>query len=374
MKFNIHLALLLVAGLFVFSQHASAQVMSSFKVQGDSSKYYPVAFTDSAWDRNVASVLELGRSNVHTDYNAYGSLIATFRYHTTNGGHLSSFIDADIKQFNNIFVAGWRDVTNYVFSKTILIWLRGSATYYYRSQFNDKVTVYDGVANPLPFQEVNGPAHSYKTAIDNYVTTNGYSNTRSGYTTGNMGYSIANPSARIEIGAAPGWTTSGWGRAIKLWAGRAIEFEAGRKKFGIGASSDSILYFFSTDSDTSSLGVRCHMTISDNGNVGIGTVDPKSYKLAVEGTIGARRVKVTQSAWADFVFHKDYSLPSLQAIENYISKNGHLPDIPSEKEIKEEGLDVGEMNKLLLQKIEELTLHMIRQQKEIDELKQQLRK
>jgi hypothetical protein len=101
------------------------------------------------------------------------------------------------------------------------------------------------------------------------------------------------------------------------------------------------------------------------GNVGIGTTTTGSYKLAVEGTIGARRLKITQQAtWADFVFQSDYQLPPLQEVENYIKTNKHLAGIPSESEVKKEGIDVGEMNKLLLQKVEELTLYMIEEHKQ----------
>jgi len=100
------------------------------------------------------------------------------------------------------------------------------------------------------------------------------------------------------------------------------------------------------------------------GNLAIGTYNPGSYKLAVEGTIGARKVKVTQASWADFVFHPDYELPTLQEVERFIKANRHLPELPSAKEVESDGLDVGEMNKKLLQKIEELTLYMIEMKKE----------
>ncbi|RPD42255.1 hypothetical protein EG028_03485 [Chitinophaga barathri] len=104
------------------------------------------------------------------------------------------------------------------------------------------------------------------------------------------------------------------------------------------------------------------LRITAAGNVGIGVTSP-AYKLAVDGTIGARRVKVTQETWADFVFHAGYQLPSLYEWETYIRENGHLPEIPNEEEVRENGLDLGEMNKKLLQKVEELTLHLINQQK-----------
>lgn len=116
------------------------------------------------------------------------------------------------------------------------------------------------------------------------------------------------------------------------------------------------------------------------GNVGIGTtVPPIEFKLAVNGTIGARKVKVTQAAWSDFVFHDGYQLPSLMELETIVKKNKHLPGIPTEAEVVKDGVDVGEMNKLLLQKIEELTLYIIdlkkesiRQQEKIDKLEKKL--
>ncbi len=109
-----------------------------------------------------------------------------------------------------------------------------------------------------------------------------------------------------------------------------------------------------------------------SGSVGIGTnsfVDGSdTYKLSVEGRVRAHAVKV-YTDWADFVFEPSYNLPSLNEVENFIKTNGHLKDIPSAKEVEENGIEVGEMNKLLLQKIEELTLYVIKLQKEVDTLK-----
>jgi hypothetical protein len=111
------------------------------------------------------------------------------------------------------------------------------------------------------------------------------------------------------------------------------------------------------------------INVINTGNVGIGTTNPGTYKLAVEGTIGARKVQVKQTSWADFVFQPDYQLTPLHEVENYISTNKHLPGIPTAEEVQREGIDLGEMNKLLLQKMEELTLYIIEQQKQIDQLK-----
>ncbi len=102
-----------------------------------------------------------------------------------------------------------------------------------------------------------------------------------------------------------------------------------------------------------------------SGKVGIGTTTPDS-KLTVAGNIHAREVKVTISAGADFVFHDDYNLPKLEEVEQFIKENKHLPEIASEKEMKDNGLLLAEMNIKLLQKIEELTLYTIEQQKLIE--------
>ncbi len=102
-----------------------------------------------------------------------------------------------------------------------------------------------------------------------------------------------------------------------------------------------------------------------NGNVGIGTTNPTS-KLTVAGDINSREVRVTVNAGADFVFEKDYDLPSLDSVANYIKENKHLPEIASAEEMKKDGINLSEMNIKLLQKIEELTLYLIAKEKAIN--------
>jgi hypothetical protein len=113
------------------------------------------------------------------------------------------------------------------------------------------------------------------------------------------------------------------------------------------------------------------MVLTAAGGVGIGTEDPKGYKLAVNGDAIFTRVKVKPfSGWPDYVFNKEYKLPSLQEVEEYVKANKHLPHIPSAADVEKEGLDLGEMNKKLLQKVEELTLYLIDIKRELNELKQ----
>ena len=89
------------------------------------------------------------------------------------------------------------------------------------------------------------------------------------------------------------------------------------------------------------------------------------------GTLRAREV-IVASSWADHVFAEDYQLPPLDEVKQYITENKHLPGIPAEAEVKEEGVSLGDMQVKLLQKIEELTLYVIRQQEMIDELKDRI--
>lgn len=110
-----------------------------------------------------------------------------------------------------------------------------------------------------------------------------------------------------------------------------------------------------------------HVTITSNGNVGIDQKNPKD-KLEVNGQIHAKSVKVDLKEWADFVFEEGYNLPQLKEVEQFIKANGHLPEIPSTAVVVSDGIELGAINRLLLQKIEELTLHLIAQEKEIDAL------
>jgi cytoskeletal protein CcmA (bactofilin family) len=108
------------------------------------------------------------------------------------------------------------------------------------------------------------------------------------------------------------------------------------------------------------------------GNVSIGTTKP-DQKLTVKGKIHAEEVIVDLAVpVADYVFSKDYSLMPLHKVEQYVKTNSHLPDIPSADEVKQQGLGMGEMQNKLLQKIEELTLYVIQQQKEIQALKERI--
>ena len=124
------------------------------------------------------------------------------------------------------------------------------------------------------------------------------------------------------------------------------------------------------------------VTFANNGNVGIGTTNAPSAKLEVNGDIMAKSAKISgivcahevvvslsgSPCWPDYVFEKDYNLLPLNEVEQFIAENKHLPDVPAAAQVKENGIELGEMNAILLKKIEELTLHLIQMEKRLSEL------
>ncbi|MBW8524025.1 autotransporter outer membrane beta-barrel domain-containing protein [Chryseobacterium chendengshani] len=125
----------------------------------------------------------------------------------------------------------------------------------------------------------------------------------------------------------------------------------------------------------------------NNGTIGIGDFanqlpadgiaqDGEKYKLFVKDGIKTEKVKVDIAAnngWADYVFQKDYKLMPLHELDQFINKNGHLPEVPTTEEAIKNGIELKEMNILLLKKVEELTLHVIEQQKRIETLEKKIK-
>jgi len=113
------------------------------------------------------------------------------------------------------------------------------------------------------------------------------------------------------------------------------------------------------------------MVIKSGGDIGIGTTAPDA-KLAVAGKIHCQEVKVDVEEWSDFVFEEHYDLPSLQEVAQHIAAKRHLQGIPTTAEVLENGIELGTINAKLLQKIEELTLYALEQQKKLQEQENRL--
>ncbi|MEH6305234.1 hypothetical protein RYH73_06240 [Olivibacter sp. CPCC 100613] len=174
------------------------------------------------------------------------------------------------------------------------------------------------------------------------------------YGTGNSGY-------LAKFGAKRNWTINDW-EGIQLGFSHIHSIYEGNSLWGLRLSTGS-----STD-----VAGKEAIRISGSGNVGIGTTNPQA-KLAVNGNILAKEIKVkTDISVPDYVFESDYNLQPLTEIEDFVKEHKHLPEVPSAKTIGEEGLDLAQMNLLLLKKVEELTLHQIELLKELKQLKSEL--
>ena len=150
-----------------------------------------------------------------------------------------------------------------------------------------------------------------------------------------------------------------------------LDQQSGSSGWALGGNSGTSSSNFIGTTDAQNLALKTNnvqrLLISSSGNVGIGTSNPQA-KLAVNGDIFSTKVKVTQSGWSDYVFEKDYKLPTLAEVEKYIQQHKHLPDVPSAEKAEKDGLDLGDNQSVLLKKIEELTLYVIDINKKVEKL------
>lgn len=185
---------------------------------------------------------------------------------------------------------------------------------------------------------------------------------------GNVGIGTISPNAKLEV---KGSETSYHQLIVGGGVGAAIQLESRnnttqRPVLSANSGNFSIQMWKNRGTWKST-----PFHIDSNGMIGMGIKDTKGFKLAVNGPIKTKEVKVTLDGWSDFVFEKEYSLPTLTEVENHIKEKGHLKDIPSAKEVEMNGIYLGEMDAKLLQKIEELTLYTIEQEKKIKKLEKQ---
>lgn len=206
----------------------------------------------------------------------------------------------------------------------------------------------------------------------------------------NVGIGTSNPDSKLQIDVATNKEIRAIVGASSALADLSISgpgFSFSRAHDGIDNISGIFTYSDSSGNNRLALATRDdlvfavgggslytaapeRMRITSSGNVGIGTTSP-SHKLAVNGSIRAKEV-IVDTGWSDYVFAKGYRLASLTEVERHIEQNGHLPGIPSAKEVAEHGVSVGEMQSKLLAKIEELTLHQITLEKENRALRERM--
>lgn len=245
---------------------------------------------------------------------------------------------------------------------------------------------------------LKGYYQGYGGSMPVFIGGNGYNSEHAGLTVasnGNVGIGMTNPSAKLEVAgdlylsdphwdASVGWATTNiqyFGHSLVIgskpgnYAHNVIDFKPGGSDQGEVHSHLNM--YTATGLNTQQL--KIHLSSDglpnyfNSGPIGIGTEHPLSL-LSVKGEITAQKVRVTGTGWADFVFAPDYVLPSLQGLAAFIKAHQHLPEIPSAATVEKEGIELGEMNKKLLQKIEELTLYIIRQDEQLAEVQARLKK
>lgn len=214
--------------------------------------------------------------------------------------------------------------------------------------------------------EGTGP---YEGLLSSSTASNHWNNNNSDlyYSAGNIGIGTSTPSSKLELyGGGDLLIKGATNDAGDLVFQTNNSLQLGR--IWSSTSGDSGLYLSSGDNISD-------LAISSTGDIGIGTLNTKGFKLGVQGKIAAEEVKVAiYSNWADFVFNNNYNLPTLKEVEQHIKEKGHLKDIPSAKDVKENGIFLGGMDAKLLQKIEELMLYTIEQEKRIENLESKIEK
>ncbi|MDN3581382.1 hypothetical protein [Mucilaginibacter flavus] len=221
-----------------------------------------------------------------------------------------------------------------------------------------------------------GSANYYYDGVTNGTTNFSVRADGQGYFAGNVGIGINAPTAKLHIfnqydvnqpTALKMFYQGTWGTPAYASSFRFIDInstESG-KVLQVNGTGVGIGYDPPAWSSPDKLYV--------SGNVGIGTTSPREA-LSVNGNIRSKQVKVELANWPDYVFQKDYQLLSLRDVETYIDQNHHLPETPSAQEIETSGLNLGEMNKLLMKKVEELTLYLIEKDKKDKEQESRIEK
>jgi hypothetical protein len=390
MRLHSFLVSLVLAISGIFAETYSG----NFHVGGSFSNYYPVLFSVSG----VTGVSSMGKLSVfrpavgadspigdwlgsfHSDIefipSVWGNMstkIVSFTYITGNGTPYNDPI-ADIM-----------DGSTGSNGCQLIIWLKGGATYNWSATNNSIVELTDANVDGISKTSISGHALGFMTSQSALVTKAknmkyhpnvGLGTDSNGFFGGNVGIGTTNTSQKLSVydsnfGIASffgGKVSDGNYRYSQIYIG---QYQAGGYCANIGymahqADQTTSGFYMTNYGDAEG---TTGIFIKKGGYVGIGTTAP-DQALTVKGKIHTQEVIINlDGPLADYVFHPAYKLMPLTQVEQYVKANSHLPEIPSAAEVSKNGMSIGEMQNKLLQKVEELTLYVIEQQKQIEELK-----
>lgn len=298
-------------------------------------------------------------------YSTTGNYPFSFEFGGSIGQALLINTDGKLKTFYNLGVK--RDATTYPLE------VEGTIALTQNIQQIGTVTEFD--INPYQKLRLGRSTNNAAFAVEVYLGNNtatvnhsfrGIGNSFICNNNGNFGIGTSAPSSKLDVRGTSGSIelarffnsdyTTGIGSGLKITGG--------------AASGDTYMHLQAYDAGATSTN---NLVLQNaGGNVGIGTTNPDS-KLTVNGKIKAEEIEIiTDVPASDYVFEKDYNLLTIDSVSRFVETNKHLPGVPTATEFKENGYKVGQMDDLLLRKIEELTLYIIQQQKRIEELERKV--
>ena len=233
-----------------------------------------------------------------------------------------------------------------------------STTSIERMRINSSGFLGIGTTNPVQRLHINGSEF-----IQNGSLTIGLSSPSNTFT-----------NLQVHNGAMMVSGTNGAGGPMICFSDNIANTAYPNGRWGIEYVPNKGLNFWQPWNPTTGGGGNYYMLLKDDGRVAIGTENTptaigaanlNAYKLYVKGGILTEEVRV-RTGWADYVFASDYTLKPLAEVEDFIAINKHLPNVPSAKQVEEEGLSLGEMAKIQQEKIEELTLYIIELNKKLE--------